>query len=113
MRTETENLETTLAVRENDVATLKKEKEILKMEKEHLERRVDEVFHYFICSSYLIFLMYTISKDHLLFKLLERCQNISVEEYDRMREDVQQMQVIYVFFSFTPLKFIHVLVYHF
>lgn len=47
-RTEIENLDTLLAVRENDVTALKKEKEILKMEKEHLERRVDEVIHYFI-----------------------------------------------------------------
>ncbi|KAK1387944.1 Nuclear-pore anchor [Heracleum sosnowskyi] len=66
-RTEIENLETLLAVRENDATAFKKEMEILKMAKEHLERRVDE--------------------------LLERCQNISVEEYDRMKIDVQHMQL--------------------
>ncbi|KAK1378850.1 hypothetical protein POM88_025594 [Heracleum sosnowskyi] len=55
-------------MRENDATTFKKEKEILKMAKEHLERRVDE--------------------------LLERYQNISVEEYDRMKIDVQHMQPV-------------------
>ncbi|KAK1373119.1 hypothetical protein POM88_029312 [Heracleum sosnowskyi] len=63
-KTEIENLETLLAVREYDATTFKKEKEILKMAKEHLERR-----------------------------LSERCQNISVEEYDRMKIDVQHMQL--------------------
>ncbi|KAL8134769.1 nuclear-pore anchor isoform X1 [Apium graveolens] len=66
-KTEIENLETKIAVRENDVKALKKEKEILEMEKEHLEKRVHE--------------------------LLERCQNISVEEYDRMKIDIQHMQL--------------------
>lgn len=33
----------------------------------------------------------------LLLKLLERCKNIDVKDYDRMREDTKQMQVIYVF----------------
>lgn len=66
-RNETENLETLLAASHTEVEALKKEIEMQQIKREHLEKRVDE--------------------------LLERCKNISVEDYDRMREDVQQMQV--------------------
>lgn len=34
-----------------------------------------------------------------MLKLLERCKNISVEDYDRMRDDVQQMQVICIYLT--------------
>lgn len=92
---------------------LKKEKELLTMEKEHMEKRVHEVFHCINSSSYFISIfiyIFCILKDHLLFKLVERCQNISVEEYDRMKVDIQQIQVILVLFPFTLLKYIYVLV---
>ncbi|PSR92585.1 Nuclear-pore anchor like [Actinidia chinensis var. chinensis] len=63
---ETEQLETFLRERQIEVEACKKEIEMQNMEREHLEKRINE--------------------------LLERCKNIDVEDYDRMREDVKQMQ---------------------
>ncbi|XP_057486078.1 nuclear-pore anchor-like isoform X2 [Actinidia eriantha] len=63
---ETEQLETFLRETQIEVEACKKEIEMQNMEREHLEKRINE--------------------------LLERCKNIDVEDYDRMREDVKQMQ---------------------
>ncbi|GFS36629.1 hypothetical protein Acr_00g0047040 [Actinidia rufa] len=63
---ETEKLETFLRERQIEVEACKKEIEMQNTEREHLEKRINE--------------------------LLERCKNIDVEDYDRMREDVKQMQ---------------------
>ncbi|KAI8006954.1 Nuclear-pore anchor [Camellia lanceoleosa] len=65
-RMETEQLETSLRECQTEVEAWKKEIEMQKIEKEHLERRVDE--------------------------LLVSCKNIDVEDYGRMREDIKQMQ---------------------
>ncbi|XP_059455352.1 nuclear-pore anchor isoform X2 [Corylus avellana] len=65
-RVETEKLESLLSERQIEVEACKKEIEMQKIEKDHLEKRVCE--------------------------LLERCKNIDVEDYNRMKDDVQQMQ---------------------
>ncbi|KAL7186962.1 hypothetical protein ACSBR2_028631 [Camellia fascicularis] len=65
-RMETEQLETSLRECQTEVEAWKKEFEMQKIEKEHLEKRVDE--------------------------LLVSCKNIDVEDYGRMREDNKQMQ---------------------
>ncbi|KAF8412623.1 hypothetical protein HHK36_000592 [Tetracentron sinense] len=66
-RIETQNLDTLLREKNIEVDACKKEIEMQKIEKEHLENRVAE--------------------------LLERCKNIDVEDYDRMKDDFQWMQV--------------------
>ncbi|XP_059661908.1 nuclear-pore anchor isoform X2 [Cornus florida] len=66
-RIETENLERLLRERDTEVEAYKKDIEMQKMEKDHLGKRVVE--------------------------LVEKCKNIDVEEYERLREDVQRMQV--------------------
>ncbi|KAL6974118.1 hypothetical protein U1Q18_028301 [Sarracenia purpurea var. burkii] len=65
-RMETERLETLLIERQTEVEACMKEIEMLKMEKGHLEKRVHE--------------------------LLLSCKNIDVEDYNRMREDIKQLQ---------------------
>ncbi|KAK4595107.1 hypothetical protein RGQ29_018748 [Quercus rubra] len=65
-RTETENLESLLRERQIEVETCKKEIEMQKVERDNLETRFCE--------------------------LLERCKNIDVDDYNRMKDDVQQMQ---------------------
>ncbi|KAF5949025.1 hypothetical protein HYC85_014982 [Camellia sinensis] len=65
-RMETEQLETSLRECQTEVEAWKKEIEMQKIEKEHLEKRVDE--------------------------LLVSCKNIDVEDYGRMREDIKRMQ---------------------
>ncbi|XAR59903.1 hypothetical protein NMG60_11015913 [Bertholletia excelsa] len=65
-RIENEQLETLLRERQIEVEACKKEIEMKNMEKQYLEKRVDE--------------------------LLERCKNIDAEEYNRMREDTKQLQ---------------------
>ncbi|XP_062158169.1 nuclear-pore anchor isoform X2 [Alnus glutinosa] len=65
-RVETEKLESLLREREIEVEACKKEIEMQKVEKDRLEKRVCE--------------------------LLERCKNIDVEDYNRMKDDVQLMQ---------------------
>ncbi|KAK7842226.1 nuclear-pore anchor [Quercus suber] len=65
-RTETENLESLLRERQIEVEACKKEIEMQKVERDNLETRFCE--------------------------LLERCKNIDVDDYNRMKDDVQQMQ---------------------
>ncbi|KAG6675327.1 hypothetical protein I3842_15G095500 [Carya illinoinensis] len=65
-RAKTENLESLLKEQEIEVEACKKEIEMHKLEKDNLEKRVSE--------------------------LLLRCKNIDVEDYDRMKADVQLMQ---------------------
>ncbi|XP_048326058.2 nuclear-pore anchor isoform X2 [Ziziphus jujuba] len=63
---ETESLERVLKEREIEVEACKKEIEMQKLEKEHLEKRVSEI--------------------------LEKSRNIDVEDYDRLKDEVQQLQ---------------------
>ncbi|XP_024018829.1 nuclear-pore anchor isoform X2 [Morus notabilis] len=63
---ETQNLERLIKESQIQVEACKKEIEIQKLEKENLEKRVSE--------------------------LLERCRNIDMNEYNRLKDDVQQMQ---------------------
>ncbi|KAH7848388.1 hypothetical protein Vadar_002210 [Vaccinium darrowii] len=65
-RRDVERLETSLQERETEVEGCQKEIEKQKTVKEHMEKRISE--------------------------LLERCKNIDVKDYDRMREDTKQMQ---------------------
>lgn len=65
-RAETESLESLLRGRQIEVETCKKEIEMQKVERDNLETRICE--------------------------LLERCKNIDVEDYNRMKDDVQQMR---------------------
>ncbi|KAL0009589.1 hypothetical protein SO802_011091 [Lithocarpus litseifolius] len=65
-RTETENLESLLRERQIEVEACKKEIEMQKVERDNLETKFCE--------------------------LLERCKNIDVDDYNRMKDDVQQMQ---------------------
>ncbi|KAK6926183.1 Nucleoprotein TPR/MLP1 [Dillenia turbinata] len=66
-RVETENLETRMTEVQIKLDASMKEAEMHRMEKEHMQRTVDE--------------------------LLLRCRNIDVEEYDRLKSDVQQLQI--------------------
>ncbi|XP_021635125.2 nuclear-pore anchor isoform X2 [Hevea brasiliensis] len=61
-----DNLESLLRERQIEVEACKKEIELERMQKGHLEKRVSEV--------------------------LERCRNVDVEDYDRMKDGLQQMQ---------------------
>ncbi|PON79571.1 Nucleoprotein TPR/MLP [Trema orientale] len=63
---EAENLERLLKESQVQVEACKKEIEIQKLEKEHLEKRVSE--------------------------LLDRCRNIDVDDYDRLKDNVRQFQ---------------------
>ncbi|KAK9278500.1 hypothetical protein L1049_028066 [Liquidambar formosana] len=67
VKVETESLESLLRERQIEVEACKKEIELQRMEKYHLDKRIGE--------------------------LLERCKNIDVEDHDRMKDDVRQMQV--------------------
>ncbi|XP_010260814.1 PREDICTED: nuclear-pore anchor isoform X2 [Nelumbo nucifera] len=66
-RSEIDHLETLLREKQIEVDACQKEIMMQKMEKEHLENRIAE--------------------------LLERCKNIDPEEYDRMKDVSQQMQI--------------------
>lgn len=66
-RVETQNLERQLKERQIEVEVLKKEIETQRMEKSSQEKNVAE--------------------------LLEKCKNIDVEDYERMKDEVRQMQV--------------------
>ncbi|KAF5728140.1 hypothetical protein HS088_TW21G00283 [Tripterygium wilfordii] len=61
-----ENLESLLREKQIEVDACKKEIDMLKMEKDHLEKRVCE--------------------------LLETCKNVDVVEYEQMKDDVRRMQ---------------------
>ncbi|OAY26505.1 nuclear-pore anchor [Manihot esculenta] len=65
-RSQSDNLESLLREKQIEIEACKKEIEMERMQKDHLEKRVSE--------------------------LLERCRNIDVEDYDRMKDDLQQMQ---------------------
>ncbi|GMN37189.1 hypothetical protein TIFTF001_042589, partial [Ficus carica] len=65
---ETQNLDRLLKESQIQVESCKKEIQMQKLEKENLEKRVSE--------------------------LLERCRNIDVNEYNRLKDDVRQMQEI-------------------
>ncbi|XP_040999238.1 nuclear-pore anchor-like [Juglans microcarpa x Juglans regia] len=65
-KVETQNLGSLLRERQIEVEACKKEIEMQKVNKDNLEKRVCE--------------------------LLERCKNIDVEDYDRMKDDIQRMQ---------------------
>ncbi|KAK6133125.1 hypothetical protein DH2020_033164 [Rehmannia glutinosa] len=67
VRTETEKLERLLGERETELEAHRKEIESLKMEKMHLEKRIDE--------------------------LVEKCKNVDIDDYNRLKESSQQMQV--------------------
>ncbi|KAL0300933.1 UNVERIFIED_CONTAM: Nuclear-pore anchor [Sesamum radiatum] len=67
VRIETENLEKLLRDRDNELEGSRKEIEILKMEKVHLEKRIDE--------------------------LVEKCNNVDLDDYNRLKESFQQIQV--------------------
>ncbi|KAK4434731.1 Nuclear-pore anchor [Sesamum alatum] len=67
VRIETENLEKLLRDRDTALEGYRKEIEILKMEKVHLEKRIDE--------------------------LVEKCKNVDLDDYNRLKESFQQMQV--------------------
>lgn len=92
-RVETEKLEILLRERQIEVEACKKEIEMQKVEKDHLEKRVCEVLH--VGTAYLGHYTHYINILTFIFffKLLERCKNIDVEDYNRMKDDVQQMQV--------------------
>ncbi|XP_077232792.1 nuclear pore anchor [Tasmannia lanceolata] len=64
---DTEHLESLLREKQIEIDACKKEIEMQKIEREHLECRISE--------------------------LLERSKNIDVEDYDRMKEDSQQSQI--------------------
>lgn len=66
-RTQIENLESALAHSKTEVEACKREIGMQKTDREHLEKRIDE--------------------------LLGRCKDIDPEDYNRLREVVQQMQV--------------------
>ncbi|KAI5332476.1 hypothetical protein L3X38_022605 [Prunus dulcis] len=63
---ETQNLERLLRERQIELEACRKELEVLKTEKDHLEKKVHE--------------------------LLERYRNIDVEDYDRVKNDVRQLE---------------------
>ncbi|XP_019183396.1 PREDICTED: nuclear-pore anchor isoform X2 [Ipomoea nil] len=65
-RSEADNLEKFLKDREHEVEAFRKEADIQRMEKQHLEKRIDE--------------------------LVEKCKSFDVEDYERVREAVRQMQ---------------------
>ncbi|GAV64888.1 TPR_MLP1_2 domain-containing protein, partial [Cephalotus follicularis] len=65
-RAEADKLDNLFREREIEVEACKKEIEMQRLEKEHLEKRICE--------------------------LLERCKNINVEDYGRLKNDVQQME---------------------
>ncbi|KAL0321008.1 UNVERIFIED_CONTAM: Nuclear-pore anchor [Sesamum radiatum] len=67
VRIETENLEKLLRDRDTELEGYRKEIEILKMEKVHLEKRIDE--------------------------LVEKCNNVDLDDYNRLKESFQQIQV--------------------
>ncbi|KAL0310827.1 UNVERIFIED_CONTAM: Nuclear-pore anchor [Sesamum angustifolium] len=66
VRIETENLEKLLRDRDTELEGSRKEIEILKMEKVHLEKRIDE--------------------------LVEKCNNVDLDDYNRLKESFQQIQ---------------------
>lgn len=94
-RTETENLESLLRERQIEVEACKKEIEMQKVERDNLETRVCEVIHMLIGTAFydLTHMLYQYSNTCSFLKLLERCKNIDVDDYNRMKDDVQQMQV--------------------
>ncbi|KAI3466289.1 hypothetical protein Pfo_022951 [Paulownia fortunei] len=67
VRIETENLEKLLRERDNELEAYRNQIEILKMEKIHLEKRIDE--------------------------LVEKCKDVDIDDYNRLKESFQQMQV--------------------
>ncbi|KAG8365302.1 hypothetical protein BUALT_Bualt18G0090400 [Buddleja alternifolia] len=66
LKIENENLEKLLRVRDADLEASRKEIEAFKMEKVNLEKRIDE--------------------------LVEKCKNVDVDDYNRLKESFQQMQ---------------------
>lgn len=67
VKIETENLEKLLRDRDSELEAYRKEIEILKMEKMHLEKRIDE--------------------------LVEKCKDVDIDDYNRMKQSFQQMQI--------------------
>lgn len=91
-RSQSDNLESLLREKQIEIEACKKEIEMERMQKDHVEKRVSEVIAY---ESYFVWIIFfnRVFSHVLFFKLLERCRNIDVEDYDRMKDDLQQMQV--------------------
>lgn len=93
---ETEHLSGLLREKEIELNACQKEIEMNMTQIKHLEQRISEVS---LTQYYFLFLKYFPSVGDLisfLLQLHERSKNIDVEDYDRIKEDFQQMQVIQI-----------------
>lgn len=105
-KVETENLEMLLRERQIEVENCKKEIELQGMEKQQLEKRVGEVRlvkrTFFFLNKFFLFQ----HSNLLVLKLLERCKNVDVEDYDRLKDEVQHTQVKLILMLFSYLFFL-------
>lgn len=101
--TEVEHLQSLLKDKQSEIETCKKEIEAYKIDNDLLKKKNTEVFMFII--SFVTFSFIFLEKNGKNFllsfniiilpymKLLQNFQNIDVNEYNRMKEEVNKMQV--------------------
>lgn len=101
-RMESENLENVLKQKQTELDLSLKEMESLRMETDLQKKRVDEASHYKLLESYIYWFIRTITFCYWLkltitfcfVKLRETYRNIDVADYNRLKDEVRQLEVL-------------------